>query len=81
MAAFGHRVARVDRQIKNDLGNLARVGFDVGAFFLVMEMANHGNIFANEPEQRALEICDDRIYLGDHGFERLFSTEGEKLLS
>jgi hypothetical protein len=51
LAAFRHRVAGIHSQIENDLRNLAGVGLDVRAFFLVVEMANDRNIFADEPEQ------------------------------
>ena len=51
LAAGRHRVARVHGEIENDLRNLAWVGLDVRALFLVMEMANDGNILADEPEQ------------------------------
>ena len=51
LAACRHRVARIHCQIENDLRNLAWVGLDVRPFFLVVEMANDGNILADEPEQ------------------------------
>src|SRR5205807_2007445 len=40
-----------------------------------------GNIFADEPEQRALQISNDGIDLHNDGFKWLPATEREKLLS
>src|SRR6266513_574961 len=81
LAASRHRIARVHRQIENDLGNLAWVCLDMRAFFLVMEMADHGNIFADETKQRAFEICDDGIDFHDNGFAWLSAAESKELLS
>ena len=50
------------------------------AFFLVVEIANDGNIFANQAQQRTLKISDNGINFDNDVFQRLLATEGEKLL-
>ena len=79
-AALRHGVARVDREIENDLGELAGIGFDVRAFFQVMQVAFDRNVFAEKAEQGTLEIGDERVHLEHRRLERLAAAEGEELI-
>src|ERR1051325_8530654 len=62
LAAIRHRVARIHREIENDLRNLARIGFDMRAVFLLMQMTHDGNVFADErsEERRVGKECRSR---------------------
>ena len=78
-AAFWHGIARVDREVENDLSDLAGIDPDVNAFLLVMQMARNRNIFAEQSEQRSLEIRDERIDFDDLRFERPFAAERQQM--
>src|SRR6202011_2242030 len=56
LSAMRHRISRIYREVENDLGNLTRVGLDMGAGFFVVKVADHGNVFADQPEQGALTL-------------------------
>ena len=60
-AAARHRVARVDHEVENDLRQLAGIDFGVHALLAALEMALHGNVFAEQAQERAFEIREEGI--------------------
>jgi len=62
------------------LRELTGIHFDVRALFEMMQMAGDGNVFAEEAEERALEIRDDRIDLENLRLKRLPPAKGQQLI-
>lgn len=61
----GHRVARVDDEVENDLLDLARVCPSV-AHVRTLRDDEH-DVFADGPPQHLLHAADDRVELEDDG--------------
>jgi len=47
----------------------------------VVQMTDHANVLTDEPEQRSLEIGDERIDFDDAGLKRLPAAKCEELSS
>jgi len=78
LAAMGHGVARIDRQVHEHLLEPARVGLDG-----VLRGSRNGHqldVFADQPPQQFLNL--DHQLVDPHGarFERLAAAEGQKLV-
>ena len=78
-AAVRHRVARVHDEVQNDLGKLAGIDLGVHAVFAALEIALHGNVFAQQAQERPLEIRQQRVHIHDRRRKRMFAAEREKL--
>src|SRR6202011_5268227 len=78
-ATTWHGIARIHSQIQNDLRELAGIDFDVSALFLTVQMGNDGDVFAQETQERALKVYDDRIDLNDMRLKRLFAAKSKQL--
>src|SRR5438270_494424 len=79
LAATLHRIACVYGQIQDELSELPRVHFDVSALLFVVQMTDHTNVLTDEPEQRSLEIGDERIDFDDAWLKRLPAAKCEEL--
>ena len=76
--AARHGVARIDHEVQNDLSELA--GIDLGMHaFAALEIALHGNVFAQQAQERPLEIRQQRVHIHDRRRKRMFAAEREKL--
>ena len=51
----------------------------MGPLFFAVQMTDHGNVFAQKPEKRTLQIRDDRIDLYDVRLQSLFATKRKQL--
>ena len=74
-----HRVASIEGEVEDNLGELMRIDFDVRRFAAVLQMALHGNVFAKEAKERAFHVPDDLVQIEDAILERLAAAEGEEL--
>ena len=76
-AARRHRVARVDRQVEDDLFELAGVGPD--ARQRRRERRRELDVFANQPPQHVAHVGDQRIQIDDRRLHHLLAAECEQL--
>ena len=78
-AAVGHGVARVDREIHDDLFDLAGIGANGAKIW--REAEDELDIFANEAGNELDDILDDGVEIEDARLEDLHAAESEKLAS
>ena len=77
LAAAGHGIARVDRQVHDDLLGLAGIG--LGAAQRGIEIANQIHVFADQAAQELLHVCDHGVHVQNFGSEYLLAAEGQQL--
>ena len=78
IAALRHRVARVDRQVHDDLFELARVGVD--AVEGRIERRHQPDVLADQALQQGLGARDDLIEFQHLWLQDLLAAEGQQLL-
>ena len=61
LTAIRHGVTRVKRQVQEDLNQLTRIHLNVSALLWIAQMENDANAFADQTEDRPLEIRNERI--------------------
>ena len=73
-----HRVARIDRQVQQDLLHLSRV--DAHGCEVLAERHPDRDILADRAHQHALRVRDEFVEAHDPRFEHLLAAEREQLL-
>ena len=74
-----HRVARVDREVHQDLLELA--GVRPGVAQAGREHRAELDVLADDPAEHAVDAGDDGIEVDDPGLEQLPPAEGQELVA
>ena len=77
LAAVGHGVAGVDRQVHQHLLDLARVGVDHAE--VGREHLDEVDVLADEAPEHLLDPRGDLVQVERHGLQHLLAAEGQQL--
>ena len=77
LAAFGHRVARVDHEVREDLLDLARVRVD--AIQVRLEVRVQRDVLPDDARQHLRDVADDRVELEEPRLHGLLPAERQQL--
>src|SRR5690348_9236543 len=78
-AARRHGVASVGHKVQHDLGQMAAVDFD--AAYLPAELHFKVDAFANDSNQKRLQVLKNGVQVQDLRLKNLLTAEGEQLAS
>ena len=76
-ASLRHGVAGVDRQVHDDLLELALIGFHCSQ--VRIKAAGQFHIFPDQAAQHAFHILNDSVHIQDFRFEHLLTAESQEL--
>ncbi len=77
LAALGHGIPGVNRQVHDDLLDLAGIGLHPSQVFC--EPAYQGNVLTDKPPQHRLQVPDQNVKVQNLRLQRLLAAEGQQL--